>query len=709
LINVVSINSSICNSQFLLIAKLYFMLQKNVLIVISILMMSFFGCKNASKEQNSPSDVQFIKDKMVQEVQKELLEKHGSDYEFRIEKGVQQVANFWRESDGSGEEFRKFCKENFIADQEELDLVFKKISNKTEILRGNFHQIAVRLMEPLHLDRGPIHKIDHMFAQYDASAHLKQDFFENRIAFYTLLNFPHYSLEKKNELADEWTREEWAYARMGDMYTSRVPADLLQKKSKTLTESGSYIDSYNIYMGNLVDEEGNTYFPEDLRLITHWGLRDELKSNYKVDNGLEKQEMIYQVMLDIINQDIPQGVINSDKYQWNPYADKLFEDGQEKEFQKEPDTRYEMLLNNFKAVKAIDPYQPYKDTYIKRAFAGGMEMPKEEVEKLFIDFVSSEQVRKAGKLIKKRLGRDLQPFDIWYNGFTGNQSVSEEKLDDILNNKYPDRKAFEADLPNILKKLGFTSEKAKYIASKVTVDPSRGAGHAWGAEMKSDVAHLRTRIGKDGMDYKGYNIAVHEFGHNVEQTITLQDVDYYMLNGVPNTAFTEAIAFLFQARDLELMGMEEGGSNKQDMVALSNLWSAYEIMGVSLVDMNVWEWMYNNPDASKKELHEAVVRIAKEIWNKYYADVFGVKDSPILAVYSHMVTSPLYLSAYPVGILIHFQIEQYIQDKNLAKEISRMLENGRVTPQHWMKKGVGENLSNKPLLKAADKAIENLK
>jgi oligoendopeptidase F len=180
-----------------------------------------------------------------------------------------------------------------------------------------------------------------------------------------------------------------------------------------------------------------------------------------------------------------------------------------------------------------------------------------------------------------------------------------------------------------------------------------------------------------------------------------------MLNGVPNTAFTEAIAFLFQARDLELLGMAEGGSNKQDMTALSNLWSAYEIMGVSLVDMNVWEWMYNNPNATKKELHEAVVRIAKEVWNKYYADVFGVKDSPILAVYSHMVTSPLYLSAYPVGILIHFQIEQYIQDKNLAKEISRMLENGRVTPQHWMKQAVGEKLSNEPLLKAADKAIDN--
>ena len=63
--------------------------------------------------------------------------------------------------------------------------------------------------------------------------------------------------------------------------------------------------------------------------------------------------------------------------------------------------------------------------------------------------------------------------------------------------------------------------------------------------MKGSVSHLRTRISGNGMDYKGYNIAVHEFGHNVEQTITLYDVDNYMMSGVPNTAFTEATGICF--------------------------------------------------------------------------------------------------------------------------------------------------------------------
>jgi len=144
-------------------------------------------------------------------------------------------------------------------------------------------------------------------------------------------------------------------------------------------------------------------------------------------------------------------------------------------------------------------------------------------------------------------------------------------------------------------------------------------------------------------------------------------------------------------------------------MALDNFWSCYEIMGVSLVDMNVWKWLYEHPEATASELKVAVVDIAKDIWNKYYADVFGVKDQPILAIYSHMIDAPLYLSAYPVGLLINFQIEQYIQDKEFSVEIERMLKNGRLIPQLWMEKAVGEKLSNQPLLIATKEAIEAIK
>jgi hypothetical protein len=227
--------------------------------------------------------------------------------------------------------------------------------------------------------------------------------------------------------------------------------------------------------------------------------------------------------------------------------------------------------------------------------------------------------------------------------------------------------------------------------------------------MKAEKAHLRTRIPAMGMNYKGYNIAVHEFGHNVEQTMDLQNIDYYMMSGVPNTAFTEALAFIFQKRDLELLGIKENNPLKEDLLALDNFWMSYEIMGVALLDMSVWKWMYANPDATPAQLKDAVIANAKEIWNKYYAPVFGSKDEPILAIYSHMIDNPLYLSNYPVGHLIDFQVEGQITGKPFAAEVERMYRQGRLIPQVWMKGAVGREISIEPLLNATTKALTVVK
>jgi hypothetical protein len=182
-----------------------------------------------------------------------------------------------------------------------------------------------------------------------------------------------------------------------------------------------------------------------------------------------------------------------------------------------------------------------------------------------------------------------------------------------------------------------------------------------------------------------------------------------MLNGVPTTAFTEAVAFLFQKRDLELLGMKNDDPNKEHLMALDNFWGSYEIMGVSLVDMKVWKWMYENPDATPAQLKAAVIAAAKEVWNLYYAPVFGSQDEPILAIYSHMIDNPLYLSSYPVGHLIDFQIEQQITGKSFPDEINRMYTKGRLTPEVWMKEAVGKPLAIEPLLKATEEALGKIK
>ena len=119
--------------------------------------------------------------------------------------------------------------------------------------------------------------------------------------------------------------------------------------------------------------------------------------------------------------------------------------------------------------------------------------------------------------------------------------------------------------------------------------------------------------------------------------------------------------------------------------------------------------MYENPNATAVQLNYQVNKIAIEVWNEYFAPIFGVKNEPILAVYSHMIIDPLYLSAYPIGHLIEFQLEKYLQNKIIGDEVLRIFALGRKHPQLWMQQAVGEDLSVKPILNSVDEALKYIK
>ncbi len=652
---------------------------------------------------------QSIGESLMTDTAAEIIQKYGESNRFRIEKGVAQVAQFWRELDGDNDEYAAFCRENFIGDPELLEKVFQRLELFDEAINGYFTEMGRDITRPLDLDWGEILPVDMLIGQFNPSAHINEDLFQSRIAFIVLLNFPSYTLEEKAKLGPRWTRKDWAYANMGDKFISRIPATVFQNISRVMTRAETYISEYNIYLGNIIDEEKQTFFPKDLKLISHWGLRDELKARYADPEGLQKQYLIYRIMLRIIAQEIPEEMINRNSHMWDPVSNRLYQDGEEVSFKREPDTRYAILSNNFKAMQTLDPYFPNFPNHMKRSFEIERKISYKEVEKMFDELCSSKQVRETAKVIQGRLGRDLKPWDIWYNGFAGGKSIPEEKVSKIVSRRYPTVESFEKALPDILVKLGFTQEQARYIAPKIQVDPARGAGHSGGADIKNAKARLRTRVPKEGMDYKGFNIAMHELGHAVEQTLSLYKMDSYSLRGVPNTAFTEAFAFVFQGRDLEMLDIKSNEVDASSLKTLDTLWNAYEIMGVSLVDMKVWDWMYDHPNATHVELREAVVSIAREIWNRYYADIFGVRDLPILAIYSHMFMRTLYLPDYPLGHVIQFQIENYLEGKNLGAEMERMCSIGNIIPQLWMQNAVGSKISITPLLQAADEALAKLK
>ncbi|HEX8153294.1 MAG TPA: hypothetical protein VF698_09225, partial [Thermoanaerobaculia bacterium] len=376
----------------------------------------------------------------------------------------------------------------------------------------------------------------------------------------------------------------------------------------------------------------------------------------------------------------------------------------------EQSSRYAAILQTFRAAKLVDRYSPTAPTHIQRSFEESRQIPEARVRAMFEEVLASPMVPRVAKLIEQRLGRPLEPFDIWFNGFRPRGKYSEAELDAITRKRYPSAAAYKADMASILGKLGFTKERAAYLAQNIEVDPARGSGHALPASRRGDNPRLRTRVGKEGMDYKGYNIAVHEMGHNVEQVFSLKDIDHYLLSGVPNNAFTEALAFVFQAKDLELLGLSSPSAESRALQTLNDFWGTYEIAGVALVDMAMWRWMYDHPNATPDELRNAVVQISKDVWNKYYAPVFHKRDVTLLGVYAHMVNNFLYLPDYPIGHLIAHQIEEQMEKAgNIGAEFERMAKTGSVTPDLWMKTATGAPVGAAALLHATEKALTIVK
>jgi len=439
--------------------------------------------------------VKFIDSDTLQKVKAELLQKYGESEKFRIERGVSQVADLWRATDGSIKEFTAFCSENFVADGAALEAFFKKLEFYSEALGGHFNEMSLDKDQPVDLDWGEITPIDIAMNGYNPAAHVSEDLFQSKLAFISLLNFPVYSLQEKDGLGVNWNRRQWAYARMGGSNTTRLPAEVNQKISAKMAAAGRYISEYNIYMGSLLDPNLNTMFPADMKLLSHWGLRDELKACYAdKQGGLVRQHAIYRVMERIIRQEIPEVMINSGRFQWNPFSNYVYDQGKPVETVPEPDTRYKIFLDTFQAMRLVDPYSPLYPDHIRRSFDVNREIPEKEVEAMFHQLLTSPQVRKVAALIRQRLGRKLQPFDIWYPGLRTGSSVPEEELDKIVREKYPDAAAFEKDLPDILIRFGFSPERAAYISSKIQVDAARGSGHNAQAQSKKFKSRLRTRI-----------------------------------------------------------------------------------------------------------------------------------------------------------------------------------------------------------------------
>ena len=324
---------------------------------------------------------EWVEDSKVK-LESELVSKYGEEQRTRLQCGMDQVASLWREEDGNATNFEEFVRIHFAGDRATLDTMFNRFDRLLEQLDGHMNKLVQEFRWQSDLDLGPILPFDELFAGYDPSAHINDDLFKNKLAFVVLLNFPLTTLEQRLTEGENWTRRQWAEARLAQRFSKRIPAEVNLAIAEVGAAADRYIAEYNIWMHHLVDEHGERLFPPKLRLLSHWNLRDEIKANYSASDrkaGLAKQRLIQKVMERIVTQSIPEVVVDNPHVDWDPYTNKVkpaavndsdepIPAGMKITNAQEPDTRYLILLNTFLAARKADPYSPTAPTLIARRF-----------------------------------------------------------------------------------------------------------------------------------------------------------------------------------------------------------------------------------------------------------------------------------------------------------------------------------------------------
>jgi len=665
------------------------------------------GCSN---EDSGKSKKQIIKDESIRVVQDQITKKLGQQNHEQIIKGTNQLARNWRASDGTNKDYEQFCIGNFLAPSE-LRPNFQRIMKNLEIQNGYLSKIRYTINESESFTDVKEEKVDLFFRKSIPEANM----FKGKLAHFIQLNFPFYTLDEKRKNGKNWDREKWAMVRLGDLYAKREDPDFKPDASDEVKAFEKYIGKYFFRMDHISLADGTYPFDKPLTLHSHFGLRDNLKEEYTRPGGLARQEITGKLIEHITAGTVPVDFIQDTTTRWNPWTNQLFraDSGKlkEVEIKTEGTKRYAGLLAEFMKKSSPDRFFPDRSTYPKRTFDNA-NLTSEEVEGLIRNFLSDPVVAEAGKLISARLGRPLQPFDIWYSGFQEQSGFPAGLLDSLTRSKYPDPVSLQKDLPFILGRMGFRESEAAYIGKHAIVRPIVSGGYSDQPPLRGDTALMTTVFNRHGLDFKAFRIAMHELGHVVCGVYTTKNIDHYILADVPTSGITEGIAELLAFKNTEGLGLTQQRSfeEQKEMLSLAALWYLVDIGGQSLTEIETWKWMYLHPEATAAELQNAVLHISGEIWNKYYASVFGgIKDQHILSLYNHFITGSLYLFNYFIGDVVMFQLYDAFMPGNLEDGLKNACCEGQTLPELWMLHAVGEKISLKPLMGTAQKAINNFK
>lgn len=618
---------------------------------------------------------------------------HGAAHLERIETGVNQVDARWQTVDGDDDAFEKFCTTNFVSAPERLNQLLLRLEGALEQIQGHLYEMHRTLRRHADLAGDTCPGVDDLLATFDPAPDLAEQLYRQRIAFIGLLNFARPTLEAMLDGGGSWDLDRWAAARIAQAFGARIPQELSQRARTIGHACSQWVSHFHIPVGTLVDSTSSRWYPEDRALLTHWLVREEIKAQYNSPTGVTRQRALASVMSRAIDGTIPESVMNrTSKADWNCQDNTIGGVAVGSADTMGP-VRYERWLSQFALAREIDAYYPEHPTAIARKFDLAREMSVTSVEQLLVDLLEHPVRIQLAAFLRQRLGRPLEPFDIYFDDIAEARPSSE--LNAAVRARFPDEKAFQAALPGVLADLGFSKTDAQFLGSRIQVEIARGSGHAMRPLLPEYNAWLRTSRLKDELGWDGFDTAMHELGHNLEQLCSTNFAPRPSLRNVPNTACTEAFAFLYQSLGKKVLGIESPGGEQRTFAidCMQTMLAACQIAGPSLLELEVWRWMYSHPGATADQLRTEVLAIAARIWARYYERDFGHDPYHLLAAYQHMIAHPLYLADYTLGHVMSHQIRSFMRGKQVAAETMRITSIGRFTPDLWMRKAVGSPVS----------------
>ena len=606
----------------------------------------------------------------------ELTSKYGTPQRAQIERGIDQVADFWRARGRRRRGIRGVHAHELRRGAGDARLDVRPLRAPPREARRSHERDRPRLPRAggsrpwpdpaVRRDRSPA---------TDPSAHVTDDFFQNKLAFVVLLNFPLTTLEQRLDGGGEVD----APAVGGDAPRTALleagpgrgqPGD----RPRARPRPDQYISGYNIWMHHLVDDKGNRLFPPELRLLSHWNLRDEIKASYD-----DLEERPRQAAHD------PEGHGADRRPRRSP--------GSSSTTRTSIGTRRPTTVV---AAAARDTDQPapadlegdersrarhaLRHAPRRRSTPSARSIPTRRPRRRCIAIGGSTRTARSRRRGSRRCSRRCsrrRSCPGWHAHRSapraGRSSRSTSGTTASAHAAATPRRSSTPSSQEALPDAAGLREGHAEPARRARVLAGASAGSR-GQHRRRPGAWLGTRLGRSDALGKGASAhprrcrrhGLQGLQHRRPRDGAQRRADLLAERasttrcspGCPNTAFTEALAFVFQAHDLELLGLAQPPTRRRGAEDARRLlgrpsrsppcrWSTWRSgTGCTIT---------RRPRPA--ELKEATLQIAKDVWNRYYAPVFGQKDVVLLGIYSHMISYPIYLPDYPIGHLIAFQIE----------------------------------------------------